>query len=554
MKHSISQTLFCRIVVGLTLFFGLNAFAQNKKTVCSITINSKDEREFFKSNLSTSEFNFVELVPSAPRTSSSNPNWLEDSCNPNLRCDVLLISGHFNGISFFGDSKYELSLELMERLACTQKCGGIFHAPKEVYLLGCNTLAGKDKDSRTPEQYYQALRDHHVSETEAQQATAIRYSPLGNTSSERMQRLFAGVPRLYGFHSKGPLGSYNKLVLPKLFNLFGDYTQHLNSVEIEQNILLQTGRSPDLSQSDWLNVFSARNGTNCSGALPSDANLALICRIHNIELPMLERMQALVNLLNREDGSKYILVAHAFLEKNIRLINTTETLEKLAEIRSNAKIHSEVFKLIPYFESSPNVRINLIELAYLVGWMTFSEFEVSAAWPAQKLFEQPASVTSKKTICGYDQYFGRRLKYNLNGFNIEKFHSSYYETSFGLDAMACMRITSDAHVTRLFNEAQNPQHPLYIRILNTLSATGTHRSEIQRFFYDLTFSQDPLTVTTALLGIAGVDATGPHVITRLQQLMQSPDYAIRSQAESTYKYQVRVGIIKPAALPPATAL
>src|ERR1700687_3359276 len=70
----------------------------DKKTVCTITVNSPDEKEIFRRNLSRDVFHFVELVE------RGRPDWLESACRKNVRCDVLLISGHFDGgTEFYSD-------------------------------------------------------------------------------------------------------------------------------------------------------------------------------------------------------------------------------------------------------------------------------------------------------------------------------------------------------------------------------------------------------------------------------------------------------------------
>ena len=45
-----------------------------KKTVCTITVNSPDEKELFRRNLPADEFDFVELVE------RGRPDWLASAC------------------------------------------------------------------------------------------------------------------------------------------------------------------------------------------------------------------------------------------------------------------------------------------------------------------------------------------------------------------------------------------------------------------------------------------------------------------------------------------
>ncbi|MGZ5037283.1 MAG: hypothetical protein ACXWGT_10995, partial [Usitatibacter sp.] len=61
-----------------------------KKTVCTITVNSSDEREAFRRFLPKEKYDFVELLE------KGRPDWLRSSCEKGVQCDVLVVSGHFN--------------------------------------------------------------------------------------------------------------------------------------------------------------------------------------------------------------------------------------------------------------------------------------------------------------------------------------------------------------------------------------------------------------------------------------------------------------------------
>jgi hypothetical protein len=61
------------------------------QTVCTITVNSADEKEALRRHLPADRFRFVELVE------KGRPDWLASARKQDLRCDVLVISGHFDG-------------------------------------------------------------------------------------------------------------------------------------------------------------------------------------------------------------------------------------------------------------------------------------------------------------------------------------------------------------------------------------------------------------------------------------------------------------------------
>ena len=78
------------------LALGLCADAQAaKRTVCTITVNSSDEKEMFRQRLPADQYEFVELVE------RGRPDWLASACRQGVRCDLLVISGHFDGSTEF---------------------------------------------------------------------------------------------------------------------------------------------------------------------------------------------------------------------------------------------------------------------------------------------------------------------------------------------------------------------------------------------------------------------------------------------------------------------
>ena len=107
----------------------------DRKTVCTITVNSPDEKETLRRRLPSDQFQFVELVE------HGRPDWLASACRKGVRCDVLLISGHFDdGDEFYSDrldAREALPVDEMERVSCSDSCPGLFSQLKEVNLYGC---------------------------------------------------------------------------------------------------------------------------------------------------------------------------------------------------------------------------------------------------------------------------------------------------------------------------------------------------------------------------------------------------------------------------------
>lgn len=178
-----------------------------------------------KSVLGPQGFNFVELIPD-----TKDPNWFKAQCRAGVHCDILVVSGHFGGL-FFGEKlSSTLKLAELEEASCNASCPGVISAPKEVFLFGCNTLATKQRDHRTLNQYLDVLVGDGLPMDFAEQVAASRYSGLGFTLESRFAGVFRNTPKIYGFSSTGPLGAAAAPRLRSYFARVGDYNQHLAQI------------------------------------------------------------------------------------------------------------------------------------------------------------------------------------------------------------------------------------------------------------------------------------------------------------------------------------
>ena len=80
----LSSCLFL-IVALLAAGYGGDGYA-GKRTVCTITVNSSDEKEMFRQRLPADQYEFVELVE------RGRPDWLASACRQGVRCDLLVRS------------------------------------------------------------------------------------------------------------------------------------------------------------------------------------------------------------------------------------------------------------------------------------------------------------------------------------------------------------------------------------------------------------------------------------------------------------------------------
>ncbi len=179
-------------------FFAASAHA-SPPTICTLTFNSANESAALRGAYPGA--NFVELLPK-----DRNSDWFGRACRSGIRCDILLMSGHFGGV-FFGEKKSEtLDLDAMEDAGCRNECPGILSA-KRVYLMACNTLAAKTPDHRTIDEYVRVLTNDGFPHAFAESLASARYSGFGLSIAERMAIAFAGSTLVSGFASTAPVGA-----------------------------------------------------------------------------------------------------------------------------------------------------------------------------------------------------------------------------------------------------------------------------------------------------------------------------------------------------------
>ena len=184
------------------------------KTVCTVTINSPDEKDAFQRHLPRGEYQFVELVQ------RGKPDWLESARRRGVSCDVLIISGHFDDGSEFYTDRFEdrefLTMHELQRASCSAAGNGLFAQLKEVYLFGCNTLKSDPRHVASAEIVRSLLRSGQ-SPADAERVSALLSERYGQSNRDRLRHVFKDVPVLYGFSSKAPLGRTAGPLLERYF-------------------------------------------------------------------------------------------------------------------------------------------------------------------------------------------------------------------------------------------------------------------------------------------------------------------------------------------------
>jgi hypothetical protein len=348
------------LFVVLALFFAPAAFAE-KKTVCTITVNSSDEKDTFRQNLPREKYQFVELVE------KGRHDWLSSSCRKGIQCDVLVVSGHFNAGETFYSDKLEteeyLQMDELERAACGDSCS-LFSRLKEVYLFGCESL--------NPD--------------------ATNYSSAyGESGRDRMRRIFSKVPVIYGFSSSAPVG-------PTAAMLLGRYFSSSTPGEVF------TGRP----SSRLLSIFS-RNSMTVTSGVPDSAHRRDICQFYD----------------SRSAAAKKVAFAHGILRRDMNDVRPYfERIEKLfdafgeedrkspeftAALQAISADHESRDRYLAYERRlrDPSLRARMIGLARTLGWLDTNDYRAELVRLVNEIVAGPMGFVEVDLVCGLNR--GREL-------------------------------------------------------------------------------------------------------------------------------------------------
>lgn len=426
--------IFPRLVLAGLLGAGLlagRAAAEppGRLRVCFLSLNDPAELEAFRQHLGTRRFEFVDLAAAAAHTPAigaadpARPPWLLDACRPDAPCDMVIFTGEFAG-RFFGTRGVSLSLQELEEASCNPRCDGLFHAPREVFLLGCNTLASKDADRRTPEEYLRVLLEHNFDRPAAERVVAARYGPLGPSFRESLRRIFAGVPRLYGFASVAPLAPYTAPRLERYLRALPNYHAAL------EDPTLEAGRNGTL-----LAAFAGTALIQTTGLTPAEsgaAQHALICALYDERRSVAERLTIAYGLLQRPDALAFIPTLQVFLARHPPSAYGPAERSRLAEIQALEGARTALLDLLPQLEPSA-LKLELAHVAALVGWMPAAEFHTLAVETVGRLLRGTLTDDTIDVVCAISAQASLR-----DAFDADDIPAAAYRDARGLGMIACL--------------------------------------------------------------------------------------------------------------------
>jgi hypothetical protein len=354
-----ASTLALCLVAGLGVATWSADAGADKKTVCTITVNSADEKETFQRSLPPDKFQFIELVE------RGRPDWLASACSRQIRCDVLVISGHYDGGNeFFSehvDAHEFLPVDEMERASCSSSCSTLFSQLKEVYLFGCNTL-NPERQSNTAADIARNLVVAGHSPAEAESLARALSARYGDSSRDRMRQIFPSVPVIYGFSSVAPLGPTAAFKLNRYF--------HSGTGEIG------SGRA----SSRLLANFAGHSIAVTAGLSAADPQVGYrrdFCQFSGDQLSAGQKVAFVHQILNRDMAEVRLFLDRverytASLRDEDRLDPSVE--QALDEIARDERARSR-YLTFARGTDPPAARARMLKLAHTLGWLTVTDLQ-----------------------------------------------------------------------------------------------------------------------------------------------------------------------------------
>ena len=423
----------------------------DKYSFCSITINSDNEIKAFQRRLAGSKFEFHELTKLGDRS-----NWFQKACESGIRCDVLLISGHYGG-SFFGDSGFSLSQNEIDEYSCKENCKNLLGNQIEVFFFGCNTLATKERDGRSDDEYRRVLVEHGMSVADATRVVESRYGAVGQSSRDRMRWAFADAKHLYGFQGKAPLGADIEKPLLNYLDSVGDYARHLEKIETEKNLAILNQLNSNLSKNmsftpntkleDSLSAFP--NLRQCAGVSSDSPDFEFrtkICSLHDDKNSIESRLDTIASLMRSNELLAYIPTIDHFFRKNSPTTYNDSQKNIYESLNRITKNKDAVLKLVDTMKS-PILAVDLVTFSHHVGWLTGATYRDKIKKVIKGVLRPEMNYEDRDVICSMQDV--------QPDFKYEDFPLEFYQKGDGyfLDALACLRPTDakiiDVYLTQL---------------------------------------------------------------------------------------------------------
>lgn len=475
------RTSAAGLMAVLPLLFSASATSADERlTVCSITINSDDEIATFRKTLPESRFDFVELTdPLETTPADGEPAWLERACRSGIRCDVMVVSGHFAntyagsyGTTFAGESGLSVSLEDFERRSCNRSCPGLFADPLEVFLFGCRTLADSLVADPLPADDVDLLARHQVSPEAAQRIVEeVRYRGESTSNHARMEFVFAGVPRIYGFGDAAPVGKSVAPGVARYLRGRGDYADYLAKLRHSRE---QSERSlPDRALERAIGPSTLTATRGLAPNEPAYQQTARSCFLDDEQNPVLARLEHMSSLVQEPGFPAHLRAMESFFRRHDTAALGDAERAALERIRAHGPARVVMRELVERLEN-PVLRFEALIVARSIGWITEDERIALQGDVVRSLLRPPVYGDRRDLLCRMESDVAQRI-----GLRAADLATKIYEDEYGIQALGCLKPTDEEIHQRLSQSLFDPREWIARSTAFALQQIKPARVEVQ---------------------------------------------------------------------------
>lgn len=384
------------IFLFIFLFNLFEAQGMALSRVCSVTLNSSNEINLFKKYFPKDQFEFVELTG----FESESGDWLKGACDAQIQCDVLVMSGHYAG-TFYGNRGFEVSLESLKKKSCEKTCSGIFRQPQEVFLFGCNTLSTQGAELTNADLYFDNLISNGVDNQD-------------QSFKNSMRAIFSGVPRIYGFQGKAPLGQ---------------------DIEPALKAYFEKRRSKDFLQNQDMIPFIQRITGNFVSTQGYDLQVNPMCYLSSKD-----------DILSKLKWAREALLKTASFDSTTEIKVFLYRLQQgsaLQDLQKDQRLENELLNVLERAPSGLNsMRLNILEILLLLKKINLNDYE---KYLQENLFDKSQvgfSYKKAQAIC-------TSKAANILFLQLKHLNPHWFDNLNFITAMGCLKPQDPALIVRL---------------------------------------------------------------------------------------------------------
>jgi hypothetical protein len=265
--------------------------------------------------------------------------------------------------------------------------------PTEVFLLGCNTAASKARDHRSSDEYLRALREDGISRRSAERIVESRYGPLGNSFRARMERVFAGVPHLYGFASVAPAGPTASIALARYLGGIHSYDAHL------KRMASATEPVPNRALARALGHTTFVEFAGMSSHGEAAARRELVCSLYDDTRPAEERLGVVEVMAGDPAFLSYVPSIERFFDTHPRWSFEGARAEAaLGRLEAMERPRGELLGRLEALRA-PTLRGELATVAASLGWIDEDRHQRIAREAVVELLDPDMGPEEQNAVC-----------------------------------------------------------------------------------------------------------------------------------------------------------